>query len=113
VNGFTDFSEPTSSVGLVPATAAISITAQFWIDAKGRLCQVRASEPLYTAIYQDGSDTEDASQAPAIAQPSGKDLTIRTLRQQGLAEVTVDLFDFGPKRIQVPSASLITPLNAH
>ena len=121
------YSAPSSSVDLVPAATAIRITAQFWIDAKGRLRQIRASEPLYTAIYQDGSDTEGAAQAPAIATEGGTPATtlpdgtkisaeplthvaIRTLRQQDFDQVTVDLYDFGPRRIEVPSTSLISPL---
>jgi hypothetical protein len=106
---------------LVPAARSIVIPVTLWIDGANRLIRLQASEPLYTAVYADGSDTEGAAQAPARGGLS-EALGIRRLRQQSSLLVRIDLSNFGtavnvspppPSKIAyVPPPQTSNPLGA-
>jgi hypothetical protein len=97
-----------SSSGLVPPANTIVIPITVWVDAAHRLVRLQATEPLYTAVYEDGSDQELAVQAQAQGFSNGHFLGIRRLSQQSSSEVIVDLSNFGvPIHISPPSGSQI------
>jgi len=102
---------PTAGLGsnetYVPDPGVIPISLAVWRDSEGQVLQITAIEPLYTGVYSDGSDTENAVEVPTISaiengvsgpgQPptTVHYLPLRTLRQQGAFEMTLTLSSYG------------------
>jgi hypothetical protein len=101
------FSRPSSWSGmaLIPSATSITIPVTMWLDPMNRIVRLQATEPLYTAIYTDGSDQEEAVQADPVGSPS---VGLRRLRQQSFSTTTVDIYDFGTAvHITAPPSSRI------
>lgn len=106
VSGFFQVPAAASGGSLVPSASSIRIDVTMWVDPAEQLVRLRAVEPLYTAVYANGSDEEGAAQADAVAPG---DLGVRTLRQQSSLTVTVGLGRFGsPATISAPSPGTVT-----
>jgi hypothetical protein len=102
---------PTAGLGItetyVPDPSVIPISLAVWRDSQGQILQITAIEPLYTGIYADGSDTENAEEVPTISaiengvsgpgQPPAtvQYLHLKTLRQQGAFEMTLTMSSYG------------------
>jgi hypothetical protein len=95
-----------------PSASQIPISLHVWLDGQGRVVQVGIHEPLFTAVYQDGSDLEGAFQAVTLyteRSPAGS-LAISRLRQQSFFEITLNFSDFGtPTSVIAPPRSQVFP----
>jgi hypothetical protein len=95
-----------------PSASQIPISLYVWLDGQGRVVQVGMREPLFTAVYQDGSDSEGAFQAVTLYTESNpaRTLAISRLRQQSFFEITLDFSDFGtPTTVIAPPKSQVFP----
>jgi hypothetical protein len=102
---------PTSSDHgpVVPTAGSVPISVDSWRNDKNQILRIQVTEPLYTGVYRDGSDTENAVQVPtaglsAVAVAPGKPIPpvdavptvpLRALRQQSSFEMTLDFSSFG------------------
>jgi hypothetical protein len=88
---------------VVPDANAISISLREVVGGHGEVRQLSASEPLYTAVYQDGSNERNADQADTLStQGSGggvqqSQVPIKQLIQNGFYTVTINYFDYGSR----------------
>lgn len=88
---------------VVPDANSISISLREVLDQHGVVRQLSASEPLYTAIYQNGSNEKNANQADTLS-PQGStngvpqpQVPIKQVIQQGSYTVSVRYFDYGTR----------------
>ena len=96
-------------IPVVPTAESVPITVDYWTTDKSQVLRIHVTEPLYTGVYQDGSDTENAIQVPtespsAVVIAPGKPsppvnalptIPLKTLRQQSTFEMTLDFSSFG------------------
>jgi hypothetical protein len=86
---------------LAPASASIRVRETIWLDARGRILQLVASEPLFTAIQRSGSSETGATQVFSTMVSRGGHLF-----QHNYALAKLDLSNFGARvRIAVPPQS--------
>ena len=79
----------------VPSADVIHIAVRSWLDRAGRVIGISAEEPLFTAVYQDGSDEENASQVQTTTIDNFHTVALRRLKQQGSFEITDRFSAFG------------------
>jgi hypothetical protein len=80
---------------VAPSADVIHISVRAWLDGAGRVVRISAAEPLFTAIYTDGGDEENAFQASTTAIDNFHPVTIRRLKQQGSFDITDRFSAFG------------------
>jgi hypothetical protein len=80
---------------VAPSADVIHISVRAWLDGAGRVVRISAAEPLFTAIYTDGGDEENAFQASTTAIDNFHSVPIRRLKQQGSFDITDRFSAFG------------------
>jgi hypothetical protein len=92
---------------LVPGASSIRIPVQFWINGKGRLVRVSASEPYYTQVYplggKGGESLAGGAQVSTTSKAVPSVAATTPPRQLGVAQATLTFTNFGPKAISLPS----------
>ena len=80
---------------VAPSADVIHISVRAWLDGAGRVVRISAAEPLFTAIYADGGDEENAFQASTTVIDNFHLVPISRLKQQGSFEITDRFSAFG------------------
>jgi len=120
VHGPEAFADLPSDTQLVPPASSIPISVAYWKNAQNQVLRLQATEQLYTGVYVDGSDVEEATQVPSyeltgmVAFPGKTShpvaLALRTLRPQSTFEITVNFSSFGLAPAISKPSGLIQPV---
>jgi hypothetical protein len=98
---------PGDDSSVVPTPDSVPISVALWTNQENQILRIQVTEPLYTGVYRNGSDTENAIQVPAdtlstVGLVPGKpvpravpNVPLRTLRQQSSFEMTLSFSSFG------------------
>lgn len=98
---------PGDGSSLVPTSGSVPISVVFWTNEENQVLRIQVSEPLFTGVYQNGSDIEIAIQVPTetlsiVGLVPGKpiprivpNVPVRVLRQQSSFEMTLSFSSFG------------------
>jgi len=100
---------PAEGRSLAPNASSIKIPVRLWINSKDQLIRASASEPYYAQTYPiRGKGGEVLSSGAQVSRTSDAVPPVTTTaqpHQQGLAQITLTLRNFGRRVITTPSAS--------
>ena len=101
---------PTAAVR--PDAASIVVPIGIWVDARGRITRVTASEPIFSDRYTDGS-TQTAAQVSATSTEVPPAPATSSPRDAGVADLVLTFTGFGHQAVSVPPAAETVASDGH